>query len=486
MGAMTQDKPTTLWLLSISTLLASACGSKETAPIPPAAPLGGHSVQANLATTAIPEYDFENLVRAARADLEAYSGKDLADLGFELTSRNTMIDVLTRNLRAPMPQDHPLELNAALVQATAATLVAIYDFADTKKVYTCLQNLSSNAAQLGIPELKESDALYAILVHEGVRALIDRSQGLADFLAPALRQGEDAKMAADAMVAGYAQHVARKLCEQAGKLQGFEAFTRSLSTPPPTAEAKERAMWDLHTKQVSFSYVEGETFVASVLKELGPQGVDRIFQTPPTTRQEVANPDWYLHPETRPKTSVDWDPALELVPGFAGDFPDMNFQVRSLSSPEIEGALAILGPVEAKEVASLVLDSRMNIGMTPGGERLLVVGLFAMASETDARRYLELSRKANAQKDEAMKSQGVAELRTSKLVEVHAALGDGFETSKDVYFQGRELPLRTLLVARGTTVLEVTLSNAVLSDSAWMDLAHQVMDRAQGYTSPLK
>lgn len=124
-------------------------------------------------------------------------------------------------------------MNEGLVQAISHALVGIYDYAKTKRVYICPTNLENNARLLGITDLNEPDAMYAVMLHEGAHAIADRRFGLRDFLAKAMEHDEDAGLAADAMVEGYAQYVARQICTKTGKLKGLESFTRSISAIPP-------------------------------------------------------------------------------------------------------------------------------------------------------------------------------------------------------------------------------------------------------------
>ncbi|MCB9912871.1 MAG: hypothetical protein H6827_07750 [Planctomycetes bacterium] len=474
-------------LASAVLLVAGSCSSKDQ----PAPPTTEQPSTEGTSEAVQPQVlaAFQELASQAKSDLEAYAqglaseGEaplDLSDLEFEIADVETIQRVLKGNLQAPLPTNGERQVNEGLVQAISHALVGIYDYAKTKRVYICPTNLENNARLLGITDLNEPDAMYAVMLHEGAHAIADRRFGLRDFLAKAMEHDEDAGLAADAMVEGYAQYVARQICTKTGKLKGLESFTRSISAIPPVADASQRALLELQVSQSTFSYTEGERFVQAVADALGEPGIQQIFATPPKSRTDVAQPSWYLHPETRPQESVDWDPALGLVPGYAVAFPDMHFSLRNLSQPEVEAAVSVLGPAEAKEMAGLVQHARMQVGVTPMGERLFVVGLSSMPDAAGAARYIELSEKSSKLKDEAMKHQGMAQITSSEMKPIDNALGKGFDSTKIVRFQGQELPVRTILVAQDNVVIEVTMSNAVIDDGELMEMIGKVRQRSLG------
>ncbi len=423
---------------------------------------------------------YDLMVKQVKSALLETTGQDLGDLEFIRTDLATMRSVLAGNLAAPLDEGEAASLDDDMLDTLASGLVGIYDFAETKNVYICPDSITTLADLVEVPELDSEAAMFAILAHEGAHASADRQYGLQPFLEEAFSQGDNEALAANAVIEGYAQHLARIICTKHGNTKGFEDFTRALHTLPEIEDASERVLREMSVAQISFSYLEGETFVNAVFQEQGRAGIDKIFQSPPTSKALVERPGWYLHPETRPVDEVDFEASLAVLEEFLEDRPDFRFGQRELSGRDLSASMGILGRDKAQEAADLLVRCYAKSAQSAEQGGMVVVVLMTTEDETKAARYVELSRELSDVKDEAMKDPGQAQITKSILVDTDASLGTGFEITKTVLVMEQDILVNSFVVHRANLVAETLCSNGGLPEGLLREITEATLDRAQG------
>lgn len=417
---------------------------------------------------------WDALVEEARAALAAHTGAELADLQFVQADTDRMRVVFSENLAARMPDGTPPPLPESLVDALAPALLGIYHL-DSGVVHVSPAAFTRAAELFDRPELLEADALFAVLAHEGAHAVADRRFDLRAFLTKAQSEGEDALMGADAVIEGYAQHVARAVSKARGRSAGFETFTSLIDAVPDELDAGARPLVEAMTAQFAFAYRSGEDFVAAVLAETGPEGVARLFTSPPASRVEVSRPDWYLDPSSRPEHGFELDLALTLVEDGFGHYPDMQFQRRDLTGTELASGNAILGAEKTAEFARLAESARAVVGITPGGENMVVGVAVVCADSADAARLLALMQEASALKDEAMAGAGTLQILDSGTEALDYAGATGIAFWKKMKTAGQEVALHETVLVRGPLMLDLLLSNTEMPRAERLTLAARML-----------
>lgn len=392
-------------------------------------------------------------------DLNLNAGGGLSDLSFVVSDAKRVAQVLESNIRARLPEGAELPISNAQRDQLAQGLVGIYDL-DKKVVHIPLENFEKLAELLATPDFASREVVYAVMVHEGCHALIDRNHNLAEFFRTAEANGAEAIEAADAVSEGYAQHLARKICASRQRTRGFETFTAAITQLPEDMDPGLRLLAEQTVRAFGFAYGDGEVFVDTVLEELGAAGEDRLFDRPPLTRIEVLRPAWYLDPESKPAHEFAIGEALALVPTAFESIEDMSFVRRELAGSDIaDGNRTALGDAQANAMGALIEFCEVQIGLTPGGERMVMVGLTIFPDEDAADRFLQFARQASDAKDEQLRSSDTLKIIASETTEVDEALGIGIRQVKTVDAFGQSVPVSSLMVRRGRLMVELTLSN---------------------------
>lgn len=418
--------------------------------------------------------DWNSLVQEVQRDLSHSSGGSLSNLEFLVSDPKRVGRVLESNIRARLPEGTDLPISEAERDQLAHGLIGIFDL-DNKVVHISLETFETMSKLLGVDDFTSREVVYAVMVHEGCHALIDRNHDLTDFFRTAQANGAEAVEAADAVSEGYAQHLARATCARTQRTRGFETFCRAITQLPEDMDPGARLLAEQAVRPFGFAYGDGEEFVARVLDELGAAGEDRLFDRPPLTRIEVLRPEWYLEPESKPAHEFAIGEALALVPPAFDEIRDMSFVRRELAGSDIaDGNRTALGDAQADAMGNLIEFCEVQIGLTPGGERMVMVGLTIFPDEAAADRFLQFARRASDIKDEQLKASTTLQIIASKTTEVDADLGIGIRQVKTVEALGRSVPVSSLMVRRGRLMIELTLSNVEQSETEANALARSL------------
>ncbi len=335
---------------------------------------------------------------------------------------------------------------------------------------------------IGIPELASEPVLRAVILHELVHAADDETHNMTAFFASC--DSADAIRIRNAILEGHAQMVARDLAERAGCAQGFEIFTRAIATPPVTSHEEGAAlemMARAATSFMAFNYITGEAFFQGVRAGGGDEAVRRAFSAPPRDPVVIVHPEWFLHPELRPRAVFELDPALEtFASAFEGD-EDWTLNRVSVSPTDLTAAMAPLPEDEIRVIADSLRQSRVQVAMLGQGEAQLVLGLFEFGSPDEAAAYLEAYARLQRLRDDMMK-EGTVRILSAEYVPLTAPRPAGVVVEKRIAVGAVNVDLSALCVTRGALAVEALASNA--PDWSADDLLEAALDALDQLTQP--
>ncbi|TAH35415.1 MAG: hypothetical protein EYC70_13220 [Planctomycetota bacterium] len=346
-----------------------------------------------------------------------------------------------------------------LAASLASALLAKYAWS-SREILVCPENFRVMADVLGRESLRGLPVLRAVVVHELVHAAADQRFDLAGCFA-ALPDAA-AVQAFNAVVEGHAQHVARRVCAELGWSEGFEDYTGSITAPPLALEGEGEGVKLLArnlTSVFAVLYRDGERFVAYLAQEGGDAALERAFREPPASVELVSAPEWYLHPERRPRLLYELDGALDAV---AADFPAERWitQRITLASSQLESALAPLSAEEIEPIQRALRQARVltATGVDQPGERLVAVALMEFAASADAQRYLTTYERLQKARD-AIMQEGAVRILEAHYAPLRPPLPQGIALRKTLAVGGQEAPLIAVAAARGSLVVEALVSN---------------------------
>jgi len=296
----------------------------------------------------------------------------------------------------------------------------------------------------------------------------------------------DSMRACNAVIEGHAQMVARDLAERMGCAEGFATFTRAISTPPKTltdggagAEMMARTL----TSYMAFSYVTGETFFQGLRKNGGSAAVMRAFSEPPRDPVLIANPEWFLHPDRRPRSVFELDPALEP---FAGSFDGEEWTLNrvTVSPTDLVTAMAPLPQEEIEAIGKTMRQNRVQVGTLGMGQSQVVLGVFEFGTPAEAAAYREAYGRLQRARDEMMK-EGTVRILGADYEELTTPDPDGILVEKRIAAWAVQVAVAALCVTRGPLAVEALSSNApdwTLDDL--LEASLDVLDRLMAPKTP--
>lgn len=385
-------------------------------------------------------------------------GVELASVEVRLATRDEIRAALQgENLalfeHLGQPRTRALEQAAGFAESMAPALFAKYalesdDVLVQGEAFTRLADLT------GIPGLASEQTLRAVILHELVHAADDERYDLSAFL----RRGSDvdAVRACNAVMEGHAQLVARELAPRLGCAEGFATYTRAITAPPravsESGDASAEMVLKTASQFITSSYTEGETFMAALRKAGGEEAVRRAFLEPPCDAVLIARPEWFLHPELRPSSVFELEPALDAfvaAVGSAGWTP----QRLSVSQADLRTSLAPLPPEEIETLGATIRQNRVqSLTDTRRGSQL-VLGLFEFGTPAEAAAYLASYERLQHLRDETMK-EGAFRILSSDYESLEPPDPTGLLVEKRIQ-AGVTLEVRALCIVRGTLSLEM-------------------------------
>jgi len=293
----------------------------------------------------------------------------------------------------------------------------------------------------------------------------------------------DAITAANFVIEGHAQRVARQLVERLGWKDGFETFVRAITAPPRNPGLEEGGagaehMQRLQVALIAQAYVEGESFMAALETQGGAEAVERALREPPTDTLTLTNPDWFLHPEHRPEQVYDLSSTIDEV---SAEFETDEWQLarQTVAAPAMRAALEPLTPEELDPIVTSMRQNLVLIGVPRvPGQRQLILGLFEFAGAADAESYLARYRVMQHRRDELWK-QGAVQIANADYEDLEAPDPHGLLIEKRILAGGTQSDVVALLVTQGPLAIEAVAVN--LSDwdaTRLVDLAARTLERA--------
>ena len=440
-----------LWLLAFLSLPALT----QEPPVPPA------PAQAEAEAPAItPER-----VQAAWKDVLELCGEVGLAPGdapqMELTTRSSLRKLLTEELQVQMLMLCGGDEAAARLQArqTAAAyarmMVAKYSWSQ-KKVLVCPESWGALAKSLGRPELLHDQVLRAVLAHELVHAADARAHRLDELLAS--RASDEELRALDAVIEGNAQRVARQLCERKGWTRGFDVFTASIGAPPAAVGDDPAASLMLRVlgAHVGTSYVQGELFMAALHASKGAEGIAAAFAKPPRDMGEIFNHQWYLDPQSRPRSTHDLEAGLDTL----DDLQLEGAWKRTRVSVTPTVMMASMGDLPHEDIERILRALRLTrvLVLQPESQpspRLVTLALMSMQSPGDAAAMITVEERVTRKKDETM-TRGSVQVARAEYATCESGDAKGFACSKTMRVYGNEQELWMVALARGSLVAELT------------------------------
>jgi hypothetical protein len=178
--------------------------------------------------------------------------------------------------------DLDFDLAAQMVDVLTEQAAALYDF-QTKKLYL---------ATWTSPDMREFS-----LVHELVHALQDQEFNLRKYVES--KAGSDADMARMAVVEGQASWVMTEyVMRQSGRSLATSRFLAVAAAAASRVEAQDYPVFSsaplFLRETLLFPYTWGMLFQQSVIEKYKSAGFAEIFRRPPTSSQQILDPEVYF------------------------------------------------------------------------------------------------------------------------------------------------------------------------------------------------
>jgi len=420
------------------------------------------------------ENKFPELVEQARKELASVSGLDLADLEFKIADEEKILDTLVANLSFQdigKEEDYEREDLRELSRG----MIGIYSMTEGK-VYVSLDNFEWLTDVMEMPGSFTKEVLFAVIAHEGVHAIADRKYGLVKLIESMSNESE--LMAANAVIEGYAQVIARDVCAKTNMTKGIDGMTELITTVPDIDDPVAKMQIAVMVQQFAFAYVEGESFLNALVAAKGEAGLDQAFAAPPTSRAYVNNPDWYMDPNKRPGADYQVEDALDVFDAFFAE-DEWTTQRQDFDKGLLRTAASALPEEDVKEYVDAVIQTRLTLGMAGGvlDQQLVVCALHHCQSIDHAVRLVELSKQLVNAKEEMMKD-SATQITESKMDEVDKPGFSGFKLSQTVDVGGSEVGTQTVQIIKGDLVCEMTFVNTEYDQEDAVQLAFDVLNKA--------
>lgn len=348
--------------------------------------------------------------------------------------------------------------------------------------------LDFTASATGIAELSSEPAALAILVHELVHAADDERYDLSRWIDGV---GDMAHIeAANCIIEGHAQQVARRVCRTRGWTAGFETFTRAIAAPPKSGGAAEPALAlvsRMLASRITAWYVQGEIFLdavaADAAPESEPQSVKRLFTAQPPPLEQIYEPRWYLHPELAPKTTVDVKAVLDRL---AKRWPADQWTTMQVDVGRAQLEIAFeLAPELARKNALATLRSTRVLVVSPvvPDQRQITATVIELDSPPAALALLELEEAVGRAKDEAMKS-GFLRIAEATYAALPAGGRRGFVMKKRIAVGELEISATTLVTVADRLLVEIGYVQEPATDDELRAVADELFAAARPDAAP--
>jgi hypothetical protein len=138
-----------------------------------------------------------------------------------------------------------------------------------------------------------------VLIHETVHALQDKAFDLKQLQESA--SNDDVSLAIEALIEGDATQGALLYAEE--NIPQVELLASASEAGELETEALERAP-DFVSQMASFPYLMGQTFVQAIYDRQGLEGVNKLFENPPQSSEQILHPELYSSAHMPIKTSL--------------------------------------------------------------------------------------------------------------------------------------------------------------------------------------
>lgn len=341
----------------------------------------------------------------------------------------------------------------------------------SKEFLVVLSSWNTKARLMDKIELVEEETVHAVLVHELVHALDDRTHDLGRSLLACA--DSDQVHGFNAVLEGHAQLLGRRVCAARGWSDGFAAYTELIGALPPGLDEATLQIVRVAAATLNTAYDEGERFMAALTERGGTELVARAFRAPPDA-QTVFHPQWFIDPASRPVPVYDPEPAFAL---FNAHFPSEEwFPTRlSLTPAQFTAALALLPPETVTPILATLRSARIT-SLQPTADpssKQVMLGVFEFADEAGAQVYVVAARELGRIKDERMRT-GSIRILSATYDELGPDLR-GFHAKKRVRVGLQELDVTLVELQHGPLVLETIFSNEPIERDVHVELVRKAL-----------
>ncbi len=295
------------------------------------------------------------------------------------------------------------QAEARQIGATAGALLTAKYSWSAKEFLVVTENWDRQRTFFPELRLTADDALRVVMVHELVHALDDRAHDFTKLLSTA--SSAERVDALSAVLEGHAQFVTRAVSTRAGWSDAFERVTRAIGAIPAEAADGEaqRMLLELQSQSIRFAYVDGERFVAAIDEARGAEGRAALFRMPPTDLEEVANPAWYLDPDSRPEALYDLSPAVEH---FIAQYDDSIWSTSTFAPTpaQLAAGLSLLEREDVKRIRKAIRGVSMA-QLYPTADpqaKVAIVAVIEFDTQASAAHFVDQMVELSRIKDETM------------------------------------------------------------------------------------
>lgn len=318
-----------------------------------------------------------------------------------------------------LPQDY--ELRKALIKFMSEQIGGFYD-PEKKELFLIDRPMGGGAEQ------KMNDEM--VMAHELHHALQDQNFGL-DRWFDVLGDHEDRIQAYKGLIEGEAQLVGMSyLFGKMGRgkvdMRQLNRMQEMMMKMSPEG-AKFRSVPPYLIENMMFPYTQGAEFAQDLQRKFGWKGMDKFFNDPPSSTEQILHPEKYFGQRDEPK-EISLPGSLLKVAGKGTK------ELYENTLGEFSASLLLRGLGVPKKVANRSVhgwDGDRFVGMETKDGRLIVIWLSTWDSEADAERFELIYRTALQKK----RPDSHLVRRGTEVLWVYGSKGDELNTIVDKAFK---------------------------------------------------
>ncbi|MGE3850608.1 MAG: hypothetical protein AB7K09_02600 [Planctomycetota bacterium] len=334
-------------------------------------------------------------------------------------------------------------------------------------LYIMVENFRTMAELLDQPIVNSRDYLRTTIIHESVHAHDHQQYGALGRLLTAKSTSEIEVL--NALIEGHAQFITRRVLSAEKNDALFETWEQGITAMPPGLDDSQKMMAQVMSAAQVFGYIDGRHFFEGLATEAAehPDFQSDVFAKLPASKNVIARPYLYYHPERAPK-SLPLDAVFAAMRASVGE----KWQHQVIELPSVQFRQAFGGLIDAKRVDEAIkatVSCHVQAMLPPEsmGDKQVIASIAEMESVAAARSFYQLQLDLLKAKDEKMKD---TEIRISKaeykpLGSTNAELQTLARKTVVLGAMGQEIDVCDVVLTKGRFMVEFMVMSIEMDDA---------------------